>query len=71
MAGRGERRAGRSEALPHEGRAADHQQPGVVQRRARAALGAAAKTRAADLFSADRIVGRYVDYYRQRIGSQA
>jgi L-malate glycosyltransferase len=31
----------------------------------RAALGAAAKTRAAALFSADRIVGRYVDYYRK------
>jgi N-acetyl-alpha-D-glucosaminyl L-malate synthase BshA len=37
----------------------------------RAALGAAAKTRAADLFSADRIVGHYVDYYRQLIGSRA
>lgn len=31
----------------------------------RAALGAAAKERAAALFSAERIVSRYVDYYRQ------
>jgi N-acetyl-alpha-D-glucosaminyl L-malate synthase BshA len=31
----------------------------------RAALGAAAQTRAAALFSAERIVRRYVDYYRQ------
>jgi len=31
----------------------------------RAALGTAARQRAADLFSADRIVGRYVDCYRQ------
>ena len=31
----------------------------------RAALGAAAKTRAAALFSAERIVGRYVEYYRR------
>jgi N-acetyl-alpha-D-glucosaminyl L-malate synthase BshA len=35
----------------------------------RAALGAAAKSRAAELFSADRIVGRYTDYYRQILGS--
>jgi glycosyltransferase involved in cell wall biosynthesis len=31
----------------------------------RAALGAAGRARATELFSADRIVGRYVDYYRQ------
>ncbi|MFZ5496301.1 MAG: N-acetyl-alpha-D-glucosaminyl L-malate synthase BshA [Verrucomicrobiota bacterium] len=31
----------------------------------RAALGAAGRERAADLFSADRIVGRYVEYYRR------
>ncbi|MEJ1973546.1 MAG: N-acetyl-alpha-D-glucosaminyl L-malate synthase BshA [Lacunisphaera sp.] len=31
----------------------------------RATLGAAAKARAARLFSAERIVGRYVEYYRQ------
>lgn len=31
----------------------------------RATLGAAAKARAAELFSADRIVARYVDYYRE------
>ena len=34
----------------------------------RAALGSAARTRAAELFSADRIVGRYVDYYRAACG---
>ena len=33
----------------------------------RAALGAAAKIRAAALFSAERIVGRYVEYYRKLI----
>ena len=32
---------------------------------ARATLGAAAKARAAELFSADRIVGQYVEYYRR------
>ena len=31
----------------------------------RQALGAAAKIRAAELFSAERIVGRYVDFYRK------
>jgi len=35
----------------------------------RAALGTAAKARAAALFSAERIVSRYVDYYRQLIRS--
>jgi glycosyltransferase involved in cell wall biosynthesis len=34
----------------------------------RATLGAAAKARAAALFSAERVVGRYVDYYRQLSG---
>jgi len=34
----------------------------------RHALGAAAKIRAAELFSADRIVGQYVEYYRQILG---
>jgi len=37
---------------------------------ARATLGAAAKARAAELFSADRIVGRYVEYYRQIIATK-
>jgi len=36
-----------------------------------AALGAAAKARAAELFSAARIVGRYVDYYRQILATKA
>jgi len=34
----------------------------------RTALGAAAKIRAAELFSAERIVGQYVDYYRKLVG---
>ncbi len=34
----------------------------------RVTLGSAAKTRAAALFSAERIVGRYVDFYRNLIG---
>lgn len=33
----------------------------------RAALGAAGRERAADLFSADRIVGRYVEFYRSKL----
>jgi glycosyltransferase involved in cell wall biosynthesis len=33
----------------------------------RAALGAAAKSRAAELFSADRIVAQYVSYYRKML----